>query len=197
MDSRPQGCQLKQKLRWPMRRESAHCRAGMRPAASASPKAARPSASGAMDEPDDPPSMLGDTSQSTSAKSAPDSAHCHGDLANVVRRLQRSRPSANTPTTRCSRMQTAGDPRGVLQSCEHRPVLFSFARSARFCSIVRYSLAPRCVAWASSSSTCCTAKADHPSLRPSARGWPRRSTARSALRGGWWVHWRTSTVQSA
>ena len=48
-----------------------------------------------MDEPDDPPSMLGDTGQLTSAKSAPDSAHCHGDLANVVRRLQRSCPSAD------------------------------------------------------------------------------------------------------
>jgi hypothetical protein len=48
-----------------------------------------------VDEPDDPPSMLGDTGQSTSAKSAPDSARCHGDLANVVRCLQRSRPSAN------------------------------------------------------------------------------------------------------
>ena len=50
-----------------------------------------------MDEPDDPPSMLGDTGPSASAKSAPDSAqvHCHGDLANVVRRLQRSYPSAD------------------------------------------------------------------------------------------------------
>ena len=48
-----------------------------------------------MDAPDDPPSMLGDTGQLTSAKSAPDSAHCHGDLAIVVRRLQRSCPSAD------------------------------------------------------------------------------------------------------
>jgi hypothetical protein len=39
--------------------------------------------------------MLGDTGPSASAKSAPDSAHCHGDLAIVVRRLQRSCPSAD------------------------------------------------------------------------------------------------------
>jgi hypothetical protein len=31
-----------------------------------------------MDEPDDPPSMLGDTGLSASAKSAPDSTRCHG-----------------------------------------------------------------------------------------------------------------------
>jgi hypothetical protein len=56
-----------------------------------------------------------------------------------------------------------------------RNVRFSFARSACFCSIVRCSLAPRCAAWASSSSTCCTAKGSaHPSLRPTERGWPRR-----------------------
>jgi hypothetical protein len=65
-----------------------------------------------MDEPDDPPSMLGDTGLSASAKSAPATALSRGDLANLVRRLQRSRPSADAPTTRCSRMRTAGDPSG-------------------------------------------------------------------------------------
>ena len=102
-----------------------------------------------------------------------------GDLANLVRRLQRSRPSADAPTTRCSRMRTAGDPGGVLHLGERgahlryigpRNVRVSFACSGCFCSMICYSLAPCCVAWASSSSTFCTAQGSaHPSLRNRAR----------------------------
>jgi hypothetical protein len=79
-----------------------------------------------MDEPDDPPSMLGDTGLSASAKSAPATALSRGDLANLVRRLQRSRPSADAPTTRCSRMRTAGDP----EFCTSASAARIFATSA-------------------------------------------------------------------
>jgi hypothetical protein len=65
--------------------------------------------------------------------------------------------------------------RSVHLRCIGQGTRFSFARSACFCSIVRCSSAPRCAAWASSSSTCCTAKGSaHPSLRPTERGRPRR-----------------------
>jgi hypothetical protein len=161
-----------------MRRVSAHCRAGMRPAASASPKAAGPRASGAMDEPDDPPSMLGDTGQLTSAKSAPDSARCHARLPR--RPCQCSAPpAAQLSVGRRRRRGAVACERPVTpeESCtsESAARIFGTSRSACFCSILRCSLAPRCAAWASSSSTCCTAKGSaHPSLRPTERGWPRR-----------------------
>ena len=115
-----------------MRRVSAHCRAGMRPAASASPKAARPRASGAMDAPDDPPSMLGDTGQLTSAKSAPDSARCHARLPRQPCQCSAS-PAAQLSVGRRRRRGAVACERPVTpeESCTSESAARIFGTSAR------------------------------------------------------------------
>ena len=80
-----------------------------------------------MDETDDQPSVLGDTGPlGLGEVRARQRALPRGDLANLVRRLQRSRPSTDAPTTRCSRMRTAGDP----EFCTSASAARIFATSA-------------------------------------------------------------------